>query len=76
MMAVSGQFLSPLGARRIGGAAIVLVTLTAAGCSGGAPAGAPPGGGRGAAPAMPVEAITLAEESIEQSWGGSGASYE
>ena len=63
-----GQSISRLTAHSLSSTAIVLFVLAAAGCNSSAPpAGAPPGGGRGAMPAMPVEAITLAEQPVEQS---------
>lgn len=62
-----GQVMTRLHTRSIGSAALLFVSLTA-GCNGSAPpAGAPAGGGRGAMPPMPVEAITLVEQPIEQS---------
>jgi RND family efflux transporter MFP subunit len=64
-MAVSdfGQSAIRVTARAAASLALVLV---AAGCGGSAPpAGAPPGG-RGAMPAMPVEAMTLKEQPVEQ----------
>jgi len=70
MMAVSdfGQVISRFNRRSIGSAALILVALASAGCNSSAPPpGAAAGAGRGAMPAMPVEAVTLKEQPVEQS---------